>query len=86
MLDRGVTEPSEPSLSATLAPAEHEGLLRATNKKRWKPVWKQRLVVGTLVLADVFLALVVWGRQPLARASGGVENFQRSPLRPSCPA
>ena len=25
------------------------------------PVWKQRLIVGTLVLSDVVLALVVWG-------------------------
>ena len=45
----------------TRAPAGHEGLLPAANKKRWKPVWKQRLIVGTLVLADVFLAFVVWG-------------------------
>ena len=45
----------------TPAPTEHERLPHATNKKRWKPVWKQRLIVGTLVLADVFLALVVWG-------------------------
>src|ERR671921_2418608 len=51
----------EQGLSVTLAPAEREGLLHATNKKRWKVVWKQRLIVGTLVLADVFLALVVWG-------------------------
>jgi len=37
-------------------------LLNATtNKKRWKPVWKQRLIIGTLALSDVFLALVVWG-------------------------
>ena len=58
MLDRGATEQVS---SATLAPAEREGLPHATNKKRWKPVWKQRLIVGTLVLGDVFLALVVWG-------------------------
>ena len=58
VLDRG---DAEQRLSVTLAPAEHERLLHATNKKRWKPVWKQRLIVGTLVLSDVFLALVVWG-------------------------
>ena len=46
----------------TLAPTEHARLLNATtNKKRWKPVWKQRLIIGTLALSDVFLALVVWG-------------------------
>ena len=58
VLDKGATEQG---LSVTLAPAEREGLLHAANKKRWKPLWKQRLIVGTLVLADVFLALVVWG-------------------------
>src|SRR5215212_2558644 len=51
---------AEQRLSVTLAP-EHERLVRATNKKRWKPVWKHRLIVGTLVPSDVFLALVVWG-------------------------
>jgi Undecaprenyl-phosphate galactose phosphotransferase WbaP len=44
-----------------LTPTEHERLLHATTQKRWKPVWKQRLIVGALVLSDVFLALVVWG-------------------------
>src|SRR5215217_1903075 len=53
---------AEQGLSVTLAPTEHARLLNATtNKKRWKPVWKQRLIIGTLVLSDVFLALVVWG-------------------------
>jgi Undecaprenyl-phosphate galactose phosphotransferase WbaP len=49
------------SVSVMLAPTEHERLLHATNQKRWKPVWKHRLIVGMLVLSDVFLALVVWG-------------------------
>src|SRR5215218_10737935 len=53
---------AEQGLSVTLAPTEHARLLNATtNKKRWKPVWKQRLIIGTLALSDVFLALVVWG-------------------------
>jgi Undecaprenyl-phosphate galactose phosphotransferase WbaP len=51
----------EQRLSATLAPTEHERLLDATSKKRWEPVWKQRLIVSMLVLSDVFFALVVWG-------------------------
>src|SRR5215203_4363151 len=68
MLDRGATEQG---LSATLAPAEREGLLHATNKKRWKPVWKQRLIVGTLVLADVFSALVVWGTAAFGKSIWG---------------
>jgi Undecaprenyl-phosphate galactose phosphotransferase WbaP len=46
---------------ATLAPAEHERLEHATNKKRCKPVWKQRLIVVMLVLSDVLLAFLVWG-------------------------
>src|SRR5215213_6173764 len=44
-----------------LAPTEHGRLLHATTQKRLKLVWKQRLIVGTLVLSDVVLALVVWG-------------------------
>src|SRR5215218_969294 len=48
-------------LSVTATPVEHEHLLQVASKKRWKPVWKQRLIVGTLVLSDVLLALVVWG-------------------------
>jgi Undecaprenyl-phosphate galactose phosphotransferase WbaP len=52
---------AEQSASVMLAPTEHERLPHATTQKRWKPVWKQRLMVGTLVLSDVFLALVVWG-------------------------
>src|SRR5688500_2000788 len=52
---------AEQRLSVTLAPTEHARVLHATNKQRWKPVWKQRLIVGTLVLSDVFLALVVGG-------------------------
>ena len=45
----------------TLAPTERERLPHVPNEKRWRQVWKQRLIVGTLVLSDVFLALVVWG-------------------------
>ena len=55
--DRSVTKPR---LSVTPTPVEHE-LLQVASKKCWKPVWKQRLIVGTLVLSDVILALVVWG-------------------------
>src|SRR5215218_3014721 len=66
VLDRGA---AEQGLSATLAPAEHERLPRATNKKRWKTVWTQRLIAGTLVLADVFIALVVWGPAELSEVA-----------------
>jgi Undecaprenyl-phosphate galactose phosphotransferase WbaP len=52
---------AEQRLSVTATPVEHEQLLQMASKKRWKPVWKQRLIVGTLVLSDVLLALVVWG-------------------------
>jgi hypothetical protein len=68
MLDRGAAEQVS---SATLATAEREGLPHATSKKRWKPVWKQRLIVGTLVLADVFLALVVWGAAAFGKSVWG---------------
>jgi Undecaprenyl-phosphate galactose phosphotransferase WbaP len=52
---------AEQSPSVMLAPTEHGRLLHATTQKRLKPVWKQRLIVGTLVLSDLFLTLVVWG-------------------------
>src|SRR5215216_7964970 len=68
VLDRGA---AEQGLSATLAPAEHERLPRATNKKRWKTVWTQRLIAGTLVLADVFIALVVWGAAAFGKSIWG---------------
>ena len=68
VLDRDVTELGS---SATLAPAERAGLLHATNKKRWKPVWKQRLIIGTLVLADVFFALMVWGAAAFGKSIWG---------------
>ena len=58
MLDSGGTE--QRSL-ARLNPANYGWLLPTKSKKRWKPVWKQRLIVGTLILSDVFLALVVYG-------------------------
>jgi Undecaprenyl-phosphate galactose phosphotransferase WbaP len=58
--DRCVTKPRLSVLSVTATSVEHE-LLQVASKKRWKPVWKQRLIVCTLVLSDVFLALVVWG-------------------------
>jgi peptidoglycan biosynthesis protein MviN/MurJ (putative lipid II flippase) len=67
-LDRGT---AQQGLSATLASAKHEGLLLARNKKRWKPLWKQRLIVGTLVLADMFLALVVWGAAAYVKSIWG---------------
>jgi Undecaprenyl-phosphate galactose phosphotransferase WbaP len=58
VLDKSDTKPRS---SVTLTLGEYEQVLRAASKKRWKPIWKQRLIVGTLVLSDVFLALVVWG-------------------------
>jgi Undecaprenyl-phosphate galactose phosphotransferase WbaP len=51
----------EQRLSATVSPTEHERLPYATNKKRWKSVWKQRLIVVMLVLSDVLFAFLVWG-------------------------
>jgi len=52
-------------------------LVRATNKKRWKPVWKHRLIVGTLVPSDVFLALVVWGAAYVGQSIWGRGELSR---------
>lgn len=38
---------------------------------RWKPVLRQRLVTGTLVFSDVFLALAIWGVAYMAQAVWG---------------
>ena len=75
MLDSAAEQRS----SATLAPAEHEGLLHATKKKRWKPVWKQRLLIGTLVLSDVVLAVVVWGVGLVGQGIGAWRSQLRRP-------
>jgi Undecaprenyl-phosphate galactose phosphotransferase WbaP len=40
--------------------ASGHGTLRGVKNKRWREVWKQRLVVATLVCSDVLLALLVW--------------------------
>ena len=45
--------------AAVLIPERDE--LQVADVARWKPVWKQRLVVGALVLLDVLLTLFVWG-------------------------
>lgn len=45
--------------SLQLVPAKHEQL-RVTSAGRWKPVWKQRLVLVILVLTDFLLSLLVW--------------------------
>lgn len=47
-------------LLTTLVPAKYE-LLSAVETKRWKTIWKQRLIIGVLVLSDILLALLVWG-------------------------
>jgi len=54
-----------------LPPAEYEQLAHVASKKRWRLVWKQRLIVGTLILSDVFLAFVVWGVAWLGQGSWG---------------
>ena len=35
--------------------------------KRWKTVWRQRLVITMLVLSDLLLALVIWGAAYMAQ-------------------
>lgn len=47
-------------LVTTLMPAKYEQL-SVTETKRWKTIWKQRVVIGALVLSDILLALLVWG-------------------------
>ncbi len=46
-------------LVTTFVPAEYEWL-SAAGTKRWKTVWKQRLIVIALIFSDVLLALLVW--------------------------
>jgi Undecaprenyl-phosphate galactose phosphotransferase WbaP len=46
-------------LESALVPAGYE-VLRIVTTKRWRQVWKQRLVVGMLISSDVSLALVIW--------------------------
>jgi Undecaprenyl-phosphate galactose phosphotransferase WbaP len=46
---------------ATLTPVENRRLGATNRRQRRKLVWKQRVIVGTLVLTDVLLAFLVWG-------------------------
>lgn len=45
--------------AAVLIPDKHEQ--HSATVSRWRPIWKQRLVVGTLITLDVLLALLIWG-------------------------
>ncbi|CAN5808978.1 undecaprenyl-phosphate galactose phosphotransferase WbaP [soil metagenome] len=45
--------------TAVLSPDRHE--LHVADVARWRPIWKQRLVVGTLILLDTLLAVLIWG-------------------------
>jgi Undecaprenyl-phosphate galactose phosphotransferase WbaP len=57
-------------LESTLVPAGHE-VLRLATTKRWRQIWKQRLVAGTLVSSDVVLALVIWGLASVLQSAWG---------------
>ncbi len=45
--------------AAVLIPDTHE--LHVAGVARWRPIWKQRLVVGTLIMLDTLLAVLIWG-------------------------
>ena len=57
-------------LERTLVPAGYE-VLRGATTKRWRQVWKQRLVAGTLVSSDVLLALVIWELASVLQSAWG---------------
>jgi hypothetical protein len=61
-------------LEKALVPPGYE-VLQVVGTQRWRQVWKQRLVVATLVSSDVLLALLVWW---LASALQGI--WGRGPL------
>ena len=50
----------ERQLVATFTPAENQRV-HGAKTRRWRQVWKQRLVVAVLTLSDVSLALLIWG-------------------------
>ena len=49
----------EQRATATLVPDRHERL-DVGKSGSWKSVWKQRAVIASLILSDVFLASLVW--------------------------
>jgi Undecaprenyl-phosphate galactose phosphotransferase WbaP len=61
-------------LEKALVPPGYE-VLQVVGTQRWRQVWKQRLVIATLVSSDVLLALLVWW---LASALQGI--WGRGPL------
>ena len=49
--------------AAVLIPDKHKQTeaKNGATASRWRPIWKQRLVVGTLIALDASLALLIWG-------------------------
>ena len=54
----------EQRLVETLMPVEgnqlHVTRIHATRAKRWKQIWKQRLITAAVILSDVLLATLIW--------------------------
>lgn len=77
---RGIVEQR---LVGTLMPVQESQLhvtrIHATSAKRWKQIWKQRLITAAVILSDVLLAALIWsvayvlqgiwGRGPLSEAA-----------------
>jgi Undecaprenyl-phosphate galactose phosphotransferase WbaP len=57
-------------LEKALVPSGYEAL-QAIGTKRWRQVWKQRLIVATLVSSDVLLALLAWWIASAAQGTWG---------------
>ncbi len=62
---------------------------RRFQKRRWSPVWGQRLVVAALVSSDVLLALAIWGFAYLfqdLRSPDGLTEIAVATIAPSIAA
>lgn len=59
LLDRSAAEnkSAEKNKSAEILTSSARELERVT---RWGPIWRQRLVVSSLVFSDIFLAVLIW--------------------------
>ena len=71
-------------LERALVPAGHE-LLRVATTKRWRQVWKQRLVVVALISTDVLVALVVWEFASVLQGTWGTGSLSQATVATMAP-
>src|SRR5215203_3600579 len=79
-----VTKATKLGRTTLLVPADYQPL-HVVGSKRWRQVWKQRLVLATLVCSDVSLALLIWWGASALQGIWGTWRCRRWQLAPLVP-